>query len=602
MKDLIYYIKIFQMHLGKKIYLIFFFTLIAALSEGFGILMILPLLQNLDKQGSVQNTQLHVEDKIGLSSYIDNFLLAFGFEDSIIAILSIITIAFIIKGVITFFALSYTTRLSGNLLRELRMKLFKQYTCMDYNYYSSRDTGYFVNVINEQVARSMQSFLSLTQLGSHFINTFVYLFFAFIVAWRFGLMALLAGILLLIIFRWLTNYVRQLSRATADENGKLTKKLIQALQAFKYIISTNQTKPFYESIGKSINKLMGYQIQSGLAASFIQSIREPIAVLLIMSIVGVQLYYFEQPLEPILVSIVLFYRGLNSTLAIQSGWQTMFEYIGSMEMVDKESASQNDNKAPNGEKDIVTFQDGIVLDNVYFEYNSSIGNVINGIKLEIKAKSTVAFVGESGSGKSTLVDLMTLMIRPQSGEIVIDGVKGGDILLESWREKIGFVSQENVTFDDTIANNICLGVEKSSDKNIMKRVQKAAQQAHISQFIESLPDGYETQVGERGLRLSGGQRQRLFIARELFRKPSFLILDEATSALDSESERAIQESIDALKGEITVIIIAHRLSTIRNVDQIHVFKKGKLIENGKYNQLRNMQNSYFSKLIKMQEL
>ena len=455
MKDLIYYIKIFQVHLGKKIYLIFFFTLIAALSEGFGILMILPLLQNLDKQVSFQNTQLNVEDKIGLFYYLDNFFLALGIEDSIIAILFIITIAFITKGIITFFALYYSTRLSGSLVSKLRMKLFTQYMCMDYNYYSSKDSGYFINVINEQVTRSMQSFLALTQLCSQFINTFVYLFFAFIVAWRFGLTALLAGIVLLIIFRSIINYVRQLSRATADENGKLTKQLIQTLQSFKYIVSTNLNKPFYDSISKSVNKLMGYQIQSGLAASFMQSIREPIAVVFIMSIVSFQLYYFGQPLEPILVSIVLFYRGLNSTLALQTSWQTMFDYIGSMEMVNNESLNLNDNKAHNGKKYIATFQDGVVLDNVYFQYNCNIGNVINGITLEIKAKSSVAFVGESGSGKSTLVDLITLMIQPQSGEVVIDGVKGGDILLESWRRQIGFVSQENVTFDDTIANNIC---------------------------------------------------------------------------------------------------------------------------------------------------
>jgi subfamily B ATP-binding cassette protein MsbA len=136
----------------------------------------------------------------------------------------------------------------------------------------------------------------------------------------------------------------------------------------------------------------------------------------------------------------------------------------------------------------------------------------------------------------------------------------------------------------------------------MERVHDAASRAHIAHFIERLPEGYETQVGDRGLRLSGGQRQRLFIARELFREPNLLILDEATSALDSESERAIQQSIDALKGRLTVVIIAHRLSTIRNVDQVFVFDRGRLVEQGPYERLRDSRDSRFARLVALQAL
>ena len=158
-------------------------------------------------------------------------------------------------------------------------------------------------------------------------------------------------------------------------------------------------------------------------------------------------------------------------------------------------------------------------------------------------------------------------------------------------------------FDDSIANNICMWKgDPNRDQALMQRVREAARQAHIAHFIEELPQGYDTMVGDRGIRLSGGQRQRLFIARELFRKPSLLILDEATSALDTESERYIQQSIDALKGQITVVIIAHRLSTIRNVDHVFVFDKGRLVEQGPYETLRDAQGSRFGKLVAMQSL
>ena len=173
----------------------------------------------------------------------------------------------------------------------------------------------------------------------------------------------------------------------------------------------------------------------------------------------------------------------------------------------------------------------------------------------------------------------------------------------SWRRQIGYVSQETVGFDDTIAHNICMGKgDPHRDPVLMRRVREAARQAHIAHFIEELPDGYDTVVGDRGIRLSGGQRQRLFIARELFRKPNLLILDEATSALDTESERYIQDSIDALKGQITVVIIAHRLSTIRNVDHVYVFDQGHLVEQGPYQSLRDSEESRFGKLVAMQSL
>jgi subfamily B ATP-binding cassette protein MsbA len=215
----------------------------------------------------------------------------------------------------------------------------------------------------------------------------------------------------------------------------------------------------------------------------------------------------------------------------------------------------------------------------------------------------VAFVGESGAGKSTLVDILTLMLKPRAGEVRIDGVPGDQIHLPSWRAQIGYVSQETVVFDDTIANNICMWVgNPAKDEALMARIREAARRAHIHHHIETLPAGYHTVVGDRGIRLSGGQRQRLFIARELFRKPNLLILDEATSALDTDSERHIQESIDALKGEITVVIIAHRLSTIRNVDHVYVFDQGRLVEDGPFARLRDREDSKFGRLVAAQAL
>ena len=177
------------------------------------------------------------------------------------------------------------------------------------------------------------------------------------------------------------------------------------------------------------------------------------------------------------------------------------------------------------------------------------------------------------------------------------------IELDSWRDQIGYVSQETTIFDDSIANNIALSFgPEENNKNIISRIKESARLANIDKFIEKLPHGYQTLVGGNGLKLSGGQRQRIFIARELFRKPKILILDEATSALDNISEKAIQRSIDLLRGKITVILIAHRISTLKNTDYLYVVNDGKIQEYGKFNDLISNPKSFFSKLVSSQML
>lgn len=598
-RDIPHYLRIFQTYLGGRMYLIFALSLVAGLAEGVGILMLLPLLQTLDASG----TDTVPAQLSGISAWLNDALAALGLQGATVAVLLIITGAFIIKGALTFGALGFNAYLRGQLLRQLKERLFDAYCHMSYGYYASRDTGHFINIINEQINRSLVAFNHIALLGTQAINALIYLTLAFVVAWRFGLMALVVGIVLLVLFRTLNGYVRNLSRQTATENGHLAKLLIQTLHAFKYLTATGQTQGLKRGITGSIGRLTGYQMRTGIAAGFTNAVREPIAVVFIMTIVLIQLVFLEQPLAPILVSILLFYRGLNAVLGMQGSWQTMLEQIGSMELVHQEFANQRQNQEHNGTRAIGPLSRAIQLYDVHYSYDPQLGNVIQGVSLEIPVRTSVALVGESGAGKSTLVDLLTLMLKPYKGQVIIDGVPGEAIELASWRRQIGYVSQETVVFDDTIANNICLWAGDPHQDNLLeRRIHEAARQAHIAHFIATLPDGYDTLVGDRGLRLSGGQRQRLFIARELFRRPNLLILDEATSALDSESERAIQQSIDELKGQITVVIIAHRLSTIRNVDRVYVFDQGFLVEQGGYEDLRDADNTRFGRLVAMQTL
>lgn len=593
--DLFHYIKIFQKYLGPRIYIVTLLSLVAALSEGIGFLIVLPLFEVL---GTSEESEM-----TGVGELLYNFFTYIGWDGSPIILIVAITITFLLKGLLVFGSMGFNAYLIAKLLRELKEQLFDRYSVMDYRYYSSRDTGHFTNVMNNQINTMLIAFRSMMRLGSEFVMGAVYVGLAFTVAWKFGLMAIVFGILLLLLFRALNIFVRSLSRKTSHESGVLSKLLIQYLHAYKYLTSTSQSSHLRKKFFESVDRFVDYELKRRISETLTFSLREPILVVAVMIIIGAQIGYFNEPIAPILVSIALFYRGLNSFHGMQLYGQLMLDQIGSVEMVNEEFNKQDENIEFNGEDCLETFSTKVTFKDVSFSYGKDLENAIGCINLEIPAFSSIAIIGSSGAGKSTIIDLLTLILRPSHGKIFIDGVDSMSIDTSSWRKQIGYVSQDMVVFDDTIANNICMWKgDIDSDLDLLNQIKIACKQANIDDFIESLPDKYNTKVGDRGIKLSGGQKQRLFIARELFRKPNILLLDEATSALDSESESFIQDSINNLKGSITLVIIAHRLSTIKDVDLVYVLEKGSIIEAGSYNELRNIKGSHLEKLIEKQKL
>lgn len=600
LRDMPRYLEAFRRHLGLRVYTMFFLTMLAILMEAVGIMLFVPIMKNFgeasggfDKEGDVNIVE----------SYTYSLIEATGLPESIVGVIIVTIAVFIIKGLLVLLALGYSAYLKTQLLEKLKKTMFSFYKKMHYSYYSDRDTGHFINVINEQINRSIQSFSFLVQLGSQMVSGALYILLSFFISWRFGLSSVITAVCLVFTLRGLAARIRIHSRKNAKENGTLASNLIEFLHSFKYLTATAKSGDLQDKVELSVGKLCYHEMRIGLANAFIQAVREPVGVVLIMCIVYFQVVYIGENIDLILVSVLLFYRGIGSMFSVQANWQRTLEYIGSMELVDKEIEQIKNNLEKSGPKDISTLSKSITLKDLTFSYlKNKPEGLINNINIKIKANEMVAFVGPSGSGKTTIIDLILMILKPQKGEVLIDGIPSEEINLSSWRKQVGYVTQDGVIFNGTILENIG-GIDcNASDKETLKKVKSAAKQANILSFIEDLPQGFETNVGEKGVRLSGGQRQRLFIARELYRKPSLLIFDEATSALDSSSEAEIIKSINSLKGKITIIVIAHRLSTIKNSDRIFIMESGRLVEEGTYSGLVKNSNSKFSTMVALQKI
>lgn len=590
------YLSVYREHVGRRLYLVFGLTLLAATTEGFGIALLLPLIVQMD-----------VTQPVATPSAFGNVLTSapdwLGIPNSTVGILLLISAIFLLKGGIKFAEGAYKGYLKARLMRDLRTRLFDNYSTMDYRFYTRHNTGHFVNLINPQVHSAVLSFEQYNRFLAAVITLTAYFGFAFLLSWRFAGTALLAGLGILLVFRKLNRFVRRLSQMTAEEAGTLNHFLVQTMQAFKYLAATARIAPLRSGVTRSIGSLADHQRKQDVAAAFTESLREPVSVGILVVIILMQIVLFNEPLAPILVTLLLIHRAIGQVMLVQGAWQKTMNQIGGLELVERELRGVAACQQRDGTLTAQAFDSEIVLRNVHFRFDGAESDALRGVSMSIPAKQTIALVGESGAGKSTLVDLLTLMLRPTSGELLVDGVSHEQISTESWRNQIGYVSQEMVVFDDTIANNIALWHgDMQTDPAVRARIERAAERAHAGQLIADLPDGYDTVVGDRGIRLSGGQRQRLFIARELFKNPNLLILDEATSALDSESEKIIKQSVDQLKGSTTVVIIAHRLSTIRDVDYVYVLDQGCVVEQGTYDELTGLSNSRFNRMVALQKL
>ena len=365
---------------------------------------------------------------------------------------------------------------------------------------------------------------------------------------------------------------------------------------FKYLKATGYNRVYAAKLKKSIVHIENSTRKIGYYNSILTSTREPIIILIVVSVILIEVKFFGQSLGLLILSLIFFYRSLTFLINVQIQWNSFMNVSGSLENMTEFMNDLGANQEKKGKGEFTALRSQIEARAVSFHYGPT--KVLNQVNLTIRKNETVAFVGESGSGKTTLVNLLSGLMLPEEGSIEVDGIDLRNINLDSYRIRIGYITQEPVIFSDKVFNNITFWAEKTP-ANVAK-FNDALRKAAIFDFVHSLPDKENSQLGTNGITVSGGQKQRLSIARELYKEVDILIMDEATSALDSETEREIQWNIDSLKGQFTILMIAHRLSTVRNADKIVLLKNGRVEAVNSFSEMMETSAS-FKKMVQLQE-
>ncbi len=581
----------FYSYLKYRIFVVVLLTIMVGILDGFGLTMFLPLLH------MVSGTSEMDPESLGKLSFLIEFIENSGLPFSIVTVLAFMAIFFILKGVFQYLTAAYRIKVRERFIENLRMQNIRGLNRLAYKYFVMSDVGRIQNTLTGEVDRVAQSFLNYFTSLQYGIMVAVYMGFAFSIDAKFAILVTIGGVLTNFLFKKLYKHTRGASRKLTGENNIFQGLIIQNVGNYKYLKATGTLSKYGEKLERSVLKIKQSNIKIGELDAIMASAREPLLIAVVVLVIYIQTTFLGSKLGPILVSLLFFYRALSYLMQMQVRWNKFLSVSGSLENMALFGRELKANREEKGEQSLVSQIEELKLEEVSFYYNDT--RVLKNISLAIKKNETIAFVGESGSGKTTLVNIIAGLLPINKGKYLINDVSCRNLHLKSLQDKIGYITQDPVIFNDTLYNNVTFWGEKN-DSNLQK-FWKAVEQAALFDFISKLPHKEETVFENNGSNLSGGQRQRISIARELFKDIEILILDEATSALDSETEKAIQRNIDSLKGDYTILIVAHRISTIKNADKIVVMKNGEISNVANFDQLVN-ESKYFKKLVELQEI
>ena len=585
MKDFYKVYSLFLDNKKSKIYILLFCILCMAFLQTAGIASILPFIAVLSSPEIIHTNKYLAALYNGLNfADSNNFLFFLGIGTLIVLIVSNIFSALTTRLLIRF------TFLQGHALSQ---RLFKQYLSRPYIFFLNRNSADLQKNIITEIDRCVIGVFSpaLDIITRSIITLFILGLLIVIDPLLSIITILVCGGSYALVYRIARRSLANSGKKAADSQSSRNKIVSEAFGGIKEIKLLGREANFYRVFepqshefamsltnSRSISELPKYALETIIFGGIL---------LIMLYLIGV-----KQNISGVLPLLALYafagYRLMPALQRIFAGLTAVRYYLPVLDIIYKD-INENDEEGNLSAKHIpeseaLKFNDSLILKNVFYKYPESDDKIIKDLNLSIKANTTIGFVGTTGSGKTTLVDIVLGLLPINRGTFCIDGVSIESNNVHKWQKNIGYVPQEIYLADDTVTRNIAFGIP---DNEIdQQAIIRAAEIANIHEFVlQGLPHGYDTFLGERGVRLSGGQRQRIGIARALYHNPKVLILDEATSALDGATENAIMDAIHNLSHKKNIIMIAHRITTVKECDKIYVMENGKIIASGKYKEL-----------------
>ena len=538
--------KFFSSLLGHKIYLILLFSFLASVIETFGLILFIPDILNISFNNPVDpNTPLRT---------VLNFF-EINYENNFIELLTLLVFFYISKAFFLFYAYFYIGSSRASLLAKIRLFLYKSLRETSFTDFIKEERSNIVSRLKEQSTETVVAFTCFIQTSNSLLNVIVYFMGAILLSPFLGTLGLITGVIILILFKRLNENLRIYSRRNVKYHANFTKYILQFINAFKYLKSTNQEEKFV----KRSNTLIGdsQKIENIYAKynAIIASSKEPIAFLIFLF-----LFFFgflnDMASGLSFGVLMLFYKASNNVVILQSQIQQYLQLNGSLNNIIREFKKTKKLRNKFNSNNQNTKFKYISFENVTYKYpNTTKQIVIPNFRLTYPGLYVIK--GPSGSGKSTLFNLLSKNLPPSSGNIFIDSEELSKINENYWRSNIGYVPQNQVIFDGTFAQNISMKFDGNITNDDIKKIRDVAADVDIDSLIQSLPNGYDTLIGDYSFEISGGQIQRLMLARELYRSSKILILDEPTSALDKLSKLKIIKVLENIQSKSLVIIVTH---------------------------------------------
>ncbi len=561
--------------------------LVSSFAEGIGISLFIPFLQNLDPTTQFHSTNWMVSE---LVQFFNNF----NPDRRLLIISACIFGSVLLKAVLFYSNTVLFGWLNVQISHKLRSDIFDLLLKVSYRFFDHNSSGRLLNALSNETWKTSDALAMFLSLLITLCTVIVYVTLLMFISWKLTLVVMISMFFISVLIKYLTRPIKGLGERLTKTNAGLAIRMLEGVEGMKVIRAFGREsyeKTRFDSVSKQLSKTI-------LKQTFIKDAVNPVyEILSALLLVCILFKTLQDPssLAQLLVFIFVLYRLQPRIKSLDTARANLTSLTASVEEVTTLVDRTNKPYIISGNVRFHNINLGIHFKGVTFKYNPQEKPALKDVSIFFPANKTTAIVGPSGSGKSTIIKLILRFYDIPENNIDVDNQPLHDLDLTSWRSQIALVSQDVYIFNTTIRENIAYGHLDANEEDIIE----AARKAHAHDFITQLPNGYDSKVGERGVRLSGGQKQRITLARAIIRNPSILILDEATNALDSIAEHLIQEALDVLGQDRTVIIVAHRLSTIKRANHIVVLEDGRVTEQGNAQQLLDA-DGLFTKLHKFQ--